>query len=33
MFMDSFPDEILVIFKNTEHAVKAVVQAGSVETH
>lgn len=33
MFMDSFTEEILFIFENTEHAVRAVVQAGSVETH
>jgi len=31
--MDSFPEEILFILKNTEHAVRAVVRAGSVETH
>lgn len=31
--MDSFSEEILFIFKNTERAVRAVVQAGSVETH
>lgn len=33
MSMDSFPEEILFIFTNTEHAVRAVVQAGSVESH
>lgn len=33
VFVRGLSEEILFIFKNTEHAARAVVQPGSVETH